>query len=264
VADARRHRRIGDGGGFMTPRVFAALILGCLGIGVIGASAARADDGLILYYHDRPPYSERQADGSVRGVIADLAAVALEAAGVDYRWAELPSARQLEVIKRNVSPTCGLGWFKTPDREAFAKFTAPIYRDLPTIVVARVDDARFAGAPALDSLFADKTLILLVKTGYSYGAAIDAKLAADTPNLRRDPSDNRTMLGMVSRKRVDYMIMAEEEAKDLLDEPDLGKAGLAVFRLGDAPAGELRYLMCSKSVPDDLVARINRAITPPE
>jgi hypothetical protein len=60
------------------------------------------------------------------------------------------------------------------------------------------------------------------------------------------------------------MIMAEEEARDLLSQPDFADAGLAIFHLADPPAGEYRYLMCSKSVPDDLIARIDQAITPPQ
>jgi uncharacterized protein (TIGR02285 family) len=232
--------------------------LACLAL--IMPAIARADT-LTLYYHDRPPYSSRQADGSVRGITADIADAALKAAGITYRWEDMPSARQIEVIKRDARPACGLGWFKRPEREAFAKFTLPIYHDLPTIVVARIDDRRFAGNPKLDALFADKSLLLLTKTAYSYGDEIDAKIAAEQPNLRRDPSENRTMLGMVGRKRVDYVMMAEEEARELLTDPELAK-NLAIYHLGDPPQGELRYLMCSQSVPDDLIARINQAIRP--
>jgi polar amino acid transport system substrate-binding protein len=224
------------------------------------SGAAFGQDGLIIYYHDRPPYSARAADGRVQGITADIVNEAMSAAGVAYRWEELPSARQMEVIKRDQAPGCGLGWFKRPDREAFAKFSAAIYRDLPTIVVARAGDARFAGTPSIDALFADKSLSLLTKTGYSYGAEIDGKIVSQAPNARADASDNRIMLGMVSRERVDYMIMAEEEAKDLLAKPGIADAGLAIYHLANPPAGEYRYLMCSKSVPDDTIARINQAL----
>ncbi len=239
------------------------MMLAAMVLALACAAPVHADDALVLYYHERPPYSAKQADGGVRGITADIAAKALHAAGIAFRWEDIPSARQLEVIKRNESQACGLGWFKRPDREAFAKFTVAIYRDLPTIVVARPDDGRFTGTPTLDKLFADKTLTLLTKTGYSYGAEIDAKITADSPTLRTDPSDNRTMLGMVSHKRVDYMIMAEEEARDLLTEAEFEKS-IAIYHLGDAPPGEYRYIMCSQSVPDALIARINQAITPPQ
>ncbi len=228
------------------------------------AGAARADDELILYYHERVPYSAKQPDGSVHGITADIITQAMSVAGIPYRWEESPSARQMEVIKRDEAPGCGLGWFKRPDREAFAKFSAAIYRDLPTIVVARGKDTRFAGTPSIETLFADKSLTLLTKTGYSYGAALDAKIADQKPNTRVDASDNRIQLNMVRRERVDYMIMAEEEAKDLLSQPEFADAGLAIYHLANPPAGEYRYLMCSKSVPDAVIARINQAITPPQ
>jgi polar amino acid transport system substrate-binding protein len=228
------------------------------------ASEASAEDDLIIYFHQRPPYSAKQADGSVKGITADIVTQAMSVAGIPYRWEELPSARQMEVLKRDEGKACGLGWFKRPEREVFAKFSAAIYHDLPTIVVARAKDQRFAGTPSIDALFADKTLTLITKTGYSYGGELDQKIAAQQPTARADASDNRIMLGMVGRERVDYMIMAEEEAKDLLSQSDFADAGLAIYHLANPPAGEHRYLMCSKSVPDDLIARINQAITPPQ
>jgi polar amino acid transport system substrate-binding protein len=228
------------------------------------ASSAWADDDLIIYFHQRPPYSAKQADGSVKGITADIVTQAMSVAGIPYRWEELPSARQMEVLKRDEGRACGLGWFKRPEREQFAKFSAAIYHDLPTIVVARAQDQRFAGTPSIDALFADQTLTLLTKTGYSYGGEIDRKIADQKPKARADSSDNRIMLGMVSRERVDYMIMAEEEAKDMLAQSDIAGSGLAIYHLANPPAGEYRYLMCSKSVPDELIARINQAITPPQ
>jgi polar amino acid transport system substrate-binding protein len=228
------------------------------------ANQAWAEDALVIYYHQRPPYSARKADGSVKGITADIVTQALSVAGIPYRWEESPSARQMEVIKRDEAPSCGLGWFKRPDREAFAKFTAAIYHDLPTIVVARAKDPRFFGMPSIEGLFSDKSLTLLTKTGYSYGAELDAKIADQKPKARADASDNGTMLGMVSRERVDYMIMAEEEAKDLLTQAEFADAGLKIYHLANPPTGEYRYLMCSKSVPDAVIARINQAITPPQ
>jgi uncharacterized protein (TIGR02285 family) len=238
---------------------FAVLTVG-LGTERVAADGAESD--LIIYFHERAPYSARQADGSVKGITADIVAKAMAAAGIAYRWEELPSARQMEVLKRDQSRACGLGWFKRPEREAFAKFSAAIYHDRPTIVVARAGDGRFAGTPSIDTLFADKSLTLLIKTGYSYGAEIDRKITEQKPNTRADSSDNRVMLGMVSRQRVDFMIMAEEEAQDLLSQSGAEYAGLAIFHLANPPAGELRYLMCARSVPDEVIARINQAIPP--
>src|SRR5581483_984236 len=99
----------------------ASAIVVLIGAALLAATRAYADE-LTLYYHERPPYSAKQPDGSVRGITADIADKALKAAGIPYRWEDLPSARQLEVIKRNEGQACGLGWFKRPDREAFAKF----------------------------------------------------------------------------------------------------------------------------------------------
>ena len=247
----------------MIRAALAAAIAVCAFAALSFASEARAEDDLVIYFHQRAPYSAKQADGSVRGITADVVTQAMSVSGVPYRWEELPSARQMEVIKRDQAASCGLGWFKRPDRETFAKFSAAIYHDRPTIVVARSNDVRFGGSPSIEALFGNPALTLLTKTGYSYGAEIDAKIKAEKPKARADSSDNRIMLGMVSKERVDYMIMAEEEAKDMLARSDLADAGLAIFPLANPPEGQYRYLMCTKSVPDAVIARINAAITAP-
>ena len=51
----------------------------------------------------------------------------------------------------------------------------------------------------------------------------------------------------------------------LSEDPELlrsvaAAAGLAIYHLANPPAGEFRYLMCSQSVPDAVIARINQAI----
>lgn len=230
-------------------------------IGLLVAQSARAEEDLTIYYQDRPPYSSRQGDGTVHGLTADVAAQALAAAGVAFHWVDMPSARQMAAIKGDRGRACGLGWFKNPERETFAKFTRALYHDRPMVVVARSADSRFGRTLTVARLFTDKSLTLLVKNSYSYGAEIDEKIASLKPRLREDSSENRTMLQMISRQRVDYMVMAEEEATDLLASPDIGQ-GLAIYHLDDAPPGQYRYLMCARSVPDDVIARINQAIAP--
>src|SRR5882724_10945574 len=72
-------------------------ILALIGFILLTAAPVNAEPELTLYYHERQPYSAKQADGSVRGITADIADKALKAAGIPYHWEDLPSARQLEV-----------------------------------------------------------------------------------------------------------------------------------------------------------------------
>jgi polar amino acid transport system substrate-binding protein len=212
---------------------------------------------ITIYFHIRPPYAEPGAPVGVKGLLVAPVIKAMNEAGLEAQWVEMPPARQTEEIKRAVEPACGLGWFKRPDREDFAVFTAAIYKDRPSVIVARKDDTRFAAPASLQRIFADPRLRLLIKTGYSYGEIIDGWLRQYHPSAEESAGTNELMLNMVANQRSDYMIMAPEEADYLLERDAPLGAALRTVTLSDAPEGEARYLMCSKSVPADAIARLN-------
>jgi polar amino acid transport system substrate-binding protein len=233
-------------------------IAGLMGV---AASHAAADQAHVtILFHVRPPYAYYGPDQQVDGLLSAPVSAALAKAGVNADWVEMPPARQTEEIKRAEDATCGLGWFKRPEREAFASFTDPIYRDRPTVIVARKDDGRFMDGMSLQDSFKDPAIMLVVKTGYSYGAAIDAWIKALQPRAEVSSVANEMLLGMIFQARGDYAMMAPEEAEDLLaSRPELA-AALRPVTLSDAPDGEFRYLMCSQATPASLIARINNAL----
>jgi crotonobetainyl-CoA:carnitine CoA-transferase CaiB-like acyl-CoA transferase len=57
--------------------------------------------------------------------------------------------------------------------------------------------------------------------------------------------------------------MAAEEAEYLLQRDLPLGAVLRVVELSDAPQGEQRYLMCSKSTPLDTLVKLNTALSDP-
>lgn len=236
------------------------LISGLLGLAAAATAPAapRADDEPItIYFHVRPPYAEPGAPAGVKGLLVTPVIQALNDARLSAQWIEMPPARQTEEIRRAVAPVCGLGWFKRPEREEFATFSAPIYKDRPSVIVTRKDDTRFAAPASLQQVFADPRFKLIVKTGYSYGETIDAWLLQYRPPGEESAGGNEAVLNMIANNRNDYVIMAAEEADHLLvrDAP-LGEA-LHAIDLTDAPEGEQRYLMCSRTTPADTIARLN-------
>jgi polar amino acid transport system substrate-binding protein len=238
------------------------LIAGMIGLASAALPAGADDPAITILFHVRPPYAEFGAAHDVTGLLVDPVKAALAKTGLTAEWLEMPPARQTEEIKRTSANLCGLGWFKRPEREAFAQFSAPIYHDRPTVVVARKGDDRFEHGMSLQHSFRDHSREIIVKTGYSYGAVIDEWMKALHPRTEVSSGDNEALLGMVALERADYAIMAPEEADDLLGTiPQLG-ASLRPIRLADAPDGELRYLMCSKATAPDLIARINEGLVP--
>lgn len=240
---------------------FLACGLACL----LALAPARADDRtqdrtherITLHFNERPPYMVAATDGTATGLSATPARQAFAAAGIAVRWAQTPTTRQLSVIRDNEGLDCAIGWFRKPDREAFAKFSKPIYRDRPTVVLAHAD---FVAERRLADLLRRPGVTVLVKDNYSYGAMIDALLAEKRAFVLSTTAENQQMLRMVAERRVDMMFAAEEEAQHLLGQAGIAARGVQMLRFEDVPVGERRHLMCSKRVPDALLERLNAAL----
>lgn len=221
---------------------------------LLGLSTARGQI-LTLHYQERPPYSSTAANGQVLGVVAAPVAQALAGAGIPYRWAVTPGQRQLALIQSGLGLQCGVGWFYTAERAARGKFSRPVYRDQPFGALVRDDTGLQSGVRASE-LIAERSLTLLVKDGYSYGTLLDDLIAKLAPSVARTSVEPTQMSLMLQSRRADWMIVTPEEAAVV------GAPGLHLIAFADVPTGVARHLYCSADVPDEWLARIDRALPP--
>ena len=181
-------------------------------------------------------------------------------AGIRFKWEKTPAARQLDILKANKSKDCLIGWFKNPDREKFAKYSDFIYQDKPTIALARSDNPKIQSGLSIESVLSNAELILLVKSGYSYGQFIDSKINRLFPRQMVTESENLGMLRMVHSGRADYFFISEEEAMVLSASSGLLKSDFQFIRFSDVPPGNKRYLLFSQKVDDEVITKINQAL----
>ncbi len=230
-----------------------------LGCGLIAAGTTLAAEPLDLYFFDRPPYVvQRPASDEVSGLTATPAAQAFKAAGIPFRWVEMPTVRQLVTLKDSAQPACAVGWFKNPERELHFKFSKPIYRDRPTVGLARAD---YRAATTLADTLHEPGLQVLVKDGFSYGPLIDNLLAQSKVERVVTSAESVAMIHMVAAQRAHFMLAAEEEAAYLVDQAGVPARQLRVLHFADLPPGERRHILCSKAVSDQTIERLNKAIT---
>lgn len=242
----------------MTGRLVLSAL--CL-LGILLPKTLAADEPISLMYEVRAPYIVGNADGTISGLTAGPSVLAFERAGLDFMTVEIPSNRQLATIRANKSPACGIGWFDRPERRVFARFTNPVFRDRPTVVLMLRENAAARKDDSLERMIADDSLSLLVKTQFSYGAKIDSWIDAYQPDVTAVTLDNIGMVRMIEAERVDYMLLAEAEAYYLLIELGKERADrLAILNMPDSPHGNFRHLMCSQSVPASAIERLNAAI----
>lgn len=231
----------------------------CVFVGMLLSHACRADERIALYFNERPPYQFRLADGSVSGLTATPAAGAFKVAGVPFVWVNMPTSRQFLLIQRNMAPACMIGVYRLPEREQYAKFTKPIYRNEHTVGLVH-DGIDAADGVGVAELLSRHGLRVLVKEMYSYGGPLDALLARYKPQIVRTTNENMQMAKMITMKQADVMFVSEEEARVLQAQLRVPGTELRIVHFSDAPPALDRHIMCSRQVSDDIIARLNRAI----
>jgi len=220
------------------------------------------DDRIRLHYNERPPYLITVAEGIVAGLTATPSSLAFQSAGIPFVWRNTPSKRQMHILEQNEGRDCLVGWFKNSERETFAKYTKPIYRDKPTIGLALFNNSKIATGWTLKDVLANKNIRLLTKNGYSYGKFIDNIIVDLRPNRLNVTAENTKMIRMLSADRADFMFMAEEEVDGVLKSANMLRSDFKTVNFLDTPPGSYRYILCSMKVEDYIIEKLNHWIKP--
>lgn len=236
----------------------ATLLIGLLSATFSPASSA---EPLSMVFRDKPPYSYVD-NGKQRGFLLERVQQILAAAQVEARYDIIPPKRIFADISANRGEICSFGWYRIPEREAYAKFSLPIHQDKPHVVLAgpRAREA-IARHRTLQELMGDSSLMLGVVDGVSYGAEIDALIANFRGPVERALISPLQLARKVSAQRVDFMFIDQEDLEYLAQtNAELSSDSLRRFSYPDLPAGLKRYILCSQKVPDETMKRINQAI----
>ncbi len=228
---------------------------------ILISSTVTAQTQVQLYYGERAPYAVTDEHGTVHGLTATPAAMAFKQAGISFQWKKIPFKRQLAIIKHNKITACGIGWFKKPAREEFARFTNVIYQDRPSIVLSKKGSGVVEQYTDVRSLLQDKSIKLLVKDSFSYGTYVDEQITKYQPEtIVVVGSNNIQMLQMILSGRADYFFAAEEEAEEMIISAGYAMSEFQLHRFTDMPAGNSRYIACSQQVTPETIELLNQAL----
>ena len=214
---------------------------------------------IVIHYNERVPYLQT-TEGGVVGLTADPANWAFQKVGLDFYWKKTSSKRQMKILQENKGCDCLVGWFKKPERTAFAKYSHAIYQDEPQIALARADNDKLRNDMTLDDLLSQPNLKLLVKDGYSYGDFLDEKIVRHHPLVLTTTGENTNMLKMIHKKYADYFFIAPEESYPLIRSLGLPIEDFKSLTFPDIPSGEKRYILCSRQIEDAIMNKLNNAI----
>ncbi len=230
-------------------------------VGTVVANASWANEVVItVQYRDKPPYSYTK-DGMPAGFLIERTAEVFKLANVEAKFVEVPVKRITRDIRYNASSICSPTWYKLTERMAYARFSLPIHEDRPHLVLAGVHaQDQIRSIKSLKALLAHPTLRLGTVAGTSYGVELDAMISATEQTVMETTVSPLGMAKMIQRKRADYMFIDEEDYRYLREQNQVDATDGKPMRFADMPSGLQRYIMCSKRVSPDTMARLNEAI----
>ncbi len=214
---------------------------------------------IVVAYPDRPPYNYTQ-DGQPQGTLYELAKLVFARAGIEVVFQELPSKRILAELGKKNSPMCSFGWFKTAERETFARFSLPISQDAPLVALALAKDrARFEGKDSLGALSADPELTLGLIRSWSYGSYVDGLVRKHPAGVLDIPARQQQAL-MLAHGRFSYTLARESEVEKVIGLSGLTPEAFLILPLTDLRERPKRYILCGGGVAAEVLARIDAAI----
>lgn len=213
-----------------------------------------------VLYFEYPPYYQTLPDGRATGLIVDLARKVFDKAGVDAEFRFVPVKRILHDIQTG-EPVASLGWFKTPEREEFARFSLPIYVNRPVgVFFLREKEELFRPYETLEALMASGKCSIGRVSGLSDGPQIDAMLAKYPDRIVNVTADSVRLVKMLESGRFDFFLLPPEEIDALLQAAQISPEGFALKAMSDIPWGNSRHIIYSKTVDDALISRVDDAI----
>ncbi len=232
------------------------LLLGCAA-GAAATDVAQAP--LVLQYDVRPPFLMANADGSISGKLAVATVAALEKAGVPYVWRNASPTRQLANLRANLEPLCAVGWYKTAERQTFAKYSRAIYQDGPMIGVANLH-FQIPQNPRVEDVLGRDDVSVLLKESVVYGPYLQAQFAAMKARPVKSYEPYAQLIKLVQIGRVQLTFVPLEEAEYHVAEMGYRQQDFHFIRFVDMPEGEKRYILCSMKTDDAVLQRIDAAL----
>ncbi|MBF0207719.1 MAG: transporter substrate-binding domain-containing protein [Oligoflexia bacterium] len=222
---------------------------------------ANVNPPIKVLYFDRTPFYIKNLDNSVSGFLIEITKLILQKAKIQYEFQETPTKRILSMIEKGTEPLISVGWFKNPQREDFAIFTEPIYKNRPQIIIIQKEKAAYLSKNPTMKEILSKRFKLGVIDGFSYGKWVDGEIAKyPQENIFKFIGDPSNSVVMLENNRIDFCFISYEEADYFFSKSAGARNLLTVKQIADAPEGDLRYLMLNKKFDKDLLDKINKAI----
>ncbi|KFZ38764.1 hypothetical protein HR45_04940 [Shewanella mangrovi] len=228
---------------------------------VSSSSVAVTADDVILYFTGRPPFIWKDEQGQMHGISYEIGERVFRLAHIPYHWQQAPSARVQHYFSTDKHPLCLVNWIYTDERQQLGRISLPTYVEQDYLAVMPNDSAERFYHRDVDQILQDKTVAVLIKAGYAYSTVLEHKFAqmqAQKIDLRADQQRNFQLL---AENRADIGFFEQQELEGFVQRfPELADK-VTIIRYPSINAKPTtRHVICSKSVSEQRMQRINDAI----
>lgn len=232
--------------------VYLAIVAVCMAWG----NPSRAE--ILLAYNEKPPFFFSD-QGQPSGLLVDVVRKVFEKAALPHRFESRPFNRIMRDLQLASPDYCAVGFSKTPDREKFVRFSAPIYKDKAPVLLVRGRDAPgFRRFKSLQAMLDGTTYVFGGKAGNVY--PIDKQLENIGVRDVRINGETHALIQMLNASRFDFMMVFPEERDHLVRRANLTGESFEDISYPDIPDGQPCYLLCSTALDPKVLEAIDKAI----
>ncbi|QYJ73218.1 transporter substrate-binding domain-containing protein [Shewanella sp. FJAT-51649] len=225
------------------------------------ANHAQTSDEVLLYFTGRPPFIWQDEQGVIHGISYEIGNQVFTLANIPFRWIRAPSLRVQKYFEEDQEPLCLVNWINTKERSELGRVSLPTYLEGDYVAVMPKENTERFKHHALSQILQDKTVTVLIKGGYAYSTVLMdlfINMQAKAIDLRGDQQHN---LMLLAEKRADIGFFEQQELELFIKTNPLLTEKVAIIRYDEINASPtMRHIICSKSVTEEQMLRINAAI----
>jgi len=214
---------------------------------------------ITVAWRENPPYNYTE-QGVEKGFLLARGKRIFEQAQVPAQFVTEPTKRIWAKFRVGTPSYCSLGRYHLAEREPVMQYSLPIHIDPPRIVLMSAEAAKRARQyKRLSELLADPSLTLGMSDGGSFGTDIDDMLKSAATKVERRTVESPLMMKLLAADRISF-VFADRYSWHYLKQHDPAARDIVAREFPDMPAGQKRYLVCSKDVSPEVMHRLNAAI----
>lgn len=220
---------------------------------------AVAGENILIVYQSHPPFLTIK-DGKPSGAGYELTNKIFVKADTNPIWTYMPWVKQRAYGKSSERRVCLTYIMKTKRRARVMKFTDALGDGGAQYVLGKKGNKRLLEASSLDRLMNNPNLVVILKSGFSYGKKIEQLLETGIPTLEITNGNYSSIFDVINAGLSDYTIIDKQVKAVVESNPTLAESLQVYHHITGMPQSSPFYIACSPAVEDALIVRLNDVI----